>query len=146
MKTAILPEREAQVRASFNRSPMLQMFGASIEQIAQGYLEIKLPKQAYMARKAGMFNGGIIAALIDACSGYAATTAQPNDCYFVTVELKVNYLHPAMGDYLLAKADVIKSGSVITVVRTDVYAVQEGNETLAATSLVTMMQLKNKIK
>lgn len=68
MKTAILPEREAQVRASFNRSPMLQMFGASIAHIAQGYLEIKLPKQAYMARKAGMFNGGIIAALIDACS------------------------------------------------------------------------------
>ncbi len=141
----MLAEREQQVRASFNRSPMLQMFGATIQTIAQGYLEVKLPKQNYMARKAGMFNGGIIASLVDVSAGYAATTAQPKDCYFVTVELKVNYLNPAMGDYLLAKAEVIKSGSVITVVRSDIYAVLDEKETLAATSLVTMMQLKNKI-
>src|SRR5690606_24025071 len=145
MKKPILPERETQVRASFNRSPMLTMFGASIEAIAQGYLEVKLPKQAYMTRKAGMFNGGIMASLVDVAAGYAATTAQLQDCYFVTVELKVNYLNPAIGEYLMAKADVIKAGSSISVVRVDIFAHQEQKETLVATSLVTMMQLKNKL-
>ena len=62
----------------------------------------------------------------------------------VTVELKVNYLRPALGDALVSKSYVIKGGTKISVVRTEIYVVQEGSgsESHVATSLVTMMKIK----
>ncbi len=97
-----------------------------------------------MTRKAGMFNGAMIASLVDVSSGYAAVSHYEEDCYVVTVELKVNYLRPALGDALVSKSYVIKGGTKISVVRTEIYVVQEGSgsESHAATSLVTMMKIK----
>jgi len=138
-------ERKAQLLESFGRSKIMQLFGAEVTGMDEGYFEITVPKQDFMARPAGMFNGSTIASLVDVSSGYAGASAKPEDSYFTTVELKVNYLNPAIGEQLVAKAQVIKNGKVLTVVRSDVFAVSaEGKETLAATSLVTLMQLSKK--
>lgn len=139
-------ERIEQLKESFERSKMMAEWGAVLRHISPGSTEIILQKKEFMARPAGMFNGGIIAALVDTASGYAAASSKAIDSYFVTVELKVNYLNPASGDFLLAKAEVIKNGKVISVVRTDIYAVKDDQQVHAATSLVTMMQLRNKNK
>lgn len=105
---------------------------------------MKIPKMEMMTRKAGMFNGAMIASLVDVSSGYAAVSHYPEDCYVVTVELKVNYLRPAMGDALISKSYVIKGGGKIVVVRTEIYVQTEGSdsESHVATSLVTMMKIK----
>lgn len=138
-------ERKTQLLESFGRSKMMQLFKAEVTGIAEGYFEITVSKQEFMTRPAGMFNGSTIASLVDVSSGYAGASAKPEDSYFTTVELKVNYLNPAIGEQLVAKAQVIKSGKVLTVVRSDIYAITaEGKETLAATSLVTLMQLSKK--
>jgi acyl-coenzyme A thioesterase PaaI-like protein len=62
----------------------------------------------------------------------------------VTVELKVNYLRPAMGDALVSRSYVVKGGAKIIVVRTEIYVLDEntGSESHVATSLVTMMRIK----
>ena len=134
MKT-ISNERKKQLQESFNRSKMMELFGAEITGIGEGYFEIT----------AGMFNGSTIATLVDVSSGYAGASAKPEDSYFTTVELKVNYLNPAFGEQLVAKAQVVKNGKVLTVVRSDVFSItNKGEETLAATSLVTLMQLSKK--
>lgn len=127
---------------SFNRSEMLQFFNATLESISSDYCSIKIPKLAFMTRKAGMFNGAIIASLVDASSGYAAVAAKQQDAYVVTVELKVNYLSPAMGSALLSKSYVVKSGSKIAVIRTEIYCLNESDEQHVATSLVTLMYIK----
>ena len=97
-----------------------------------------------MTRKAGMFNGAMIASLVDVSSGYAAVSHYEEDCYVVTVELKVNYLRPAIGDALVSKSYVVKGGSKISVIRTEIYIVNDNNdhESHVATSLVTMMKIK----
>lgn len=135
-------ERKTRLLESFGRSKIMQLFGAEVTGMDEGYFEITVPKQDFMARPAGMFNGSTIASLVDVSSGYAGASTKPEDSYFTTVELKVNYLNPAIGEQL---AQVIKNGKVLTVVRSDVFAVStEGKETLAATSLVTLMQLSKK--
>lgn len=139
----IAEEREAQIRASFERSGTMKMYGAQLLSVDTGKVEIAVDRQDFMARPAGMFNGATIAALVDVASGYAAVAAKSKDSYVTTVELKINYLNPAMGERLLARADVIKNGKVLSVVRVDIYGVQAGVEKLAATALVTMMQLRN---
>ena len=137
------PEKKQLIIDSFNRSPMLKMLNVSLVEVEIDFVSMKLPKQEFMTRKAGMFNGAMMASLVDVSSGYAAVSHFEEDCYVVTVELKINYLRPAVGDFLISKSYVVKGGRV-NVIRTEVYAQDEGDETQThvATSLVTMMKIK----
>ncbi|QHC84918.1 thioesterase [Empedobacter brevis] len=138
------PEKKELIVASFNRSETLKFYNASLDECKTNFISIKIPKQQMMTRKHGMFNGAMIASLVDVSSGYAAVSHYDDDCYVVTVELKVNYLRPALGDYLLSKAYVIKGGKKISTIRTEIFTVDEktSKETHVATSLVTMMRIK----
>lgn len=138
------PEKRKLITDSFAKSETLQFYKAEIVSLEKDFISIKVPKMQLMTRTAGMFNGAMIASLVDASSGYAAVTHYENDCYVVTVELKVNYLRPAIGDALLSKSYVIKGGKKISTIRTEIYTVQDENEqeTHVATSLVTMMRIK----
>jgi uncharacterized protein (TIGR00369 family) len=138
------PEKRQLISGSFNRSETLQFYKAELLQAETDFISIKIPKMDLMTRKAGMFNGAMIASLVDVSSGYAAVSHYEEDCYVVTVELKVNYLRPAMGDALISKSYVIKGGSKISVIRTEIYTVDENgaSENHVATSLVTMMKIK----
>ncbi|KIC63710.1 PaaI family thioesterase [Chryseobacterium taiwanense] len=138
------PEKRKLITDSFSRSETLKFYKAELLAVETDYISIKIPKMEMMTRKAGMFNGAMIASLVDVSSGYAAVSHYAEDCYVVTVELKVNYLRPAIGDALVSKSYVIKGGGKISVVRTEIYVVDENgeNESHAATSLVTMMKIK----
>lgn len=138
------PEKRALIESSFQRSETLQFYNASLIKVETDFISIKIPKQDMMTRKHGMFNGAMIASLVDVSSGYAAVSHYDDDCYVVTVELKVNYLNPALGDNLLSKSYVIKGGKKISVIRTEIYTTTDdlSNEKHVATSLVTMMRIK----
>lgn len=137
-------EKRAMMMKSFDKSEALRFYNAELLQLNTDYISIKVPKMDIMTRTAGMFNGAIIASLVDASSGYAAVSHYPEDCYVVTVELKVNYLRPAIGDALISKSYVVKGGNKISVIRTEIYTLQEETllENHVATSLVTMMKIK----
>lgn len=139
---ALTKEKTELLSASFHRSEMLSFFQASILAMDKGYFSIKIPKAPFMTRKAGMFNGAVIASLVDASSGYAAVSAKEKDAYLVTVELKVNYLNPAIGDALVSRSYVLKAGSKIAVVRTEIFCTDNESEQHVATSLVTLMYIK----
>ncbi|QQX78125.1 MULTISPECIES: PaaI family thioesterase [Aequorivita] len=136
--------RNKRLLESFERSEIMKHFGAEASIISDGYFEITVSKQNFMVRPAGMFNGSTIATLVDISSGYAAASATRQNSYFTTVELKINYLNPALGDKLIARAQVIKNGKRLSVVRSDVFSIQVKGEALVATSLVTLMQLQNR--
>ncbi|PIF46588.1 uncharacterized protein (TIGR00369 family) [Chryseobacterium sp. 52] len=138
------PEKKKLITDSFSRSETLQFYKAELLEVDTGFVSIKIPKMEMMTRKAGMFNGAMIASLVDVSSGYASVSHYKDDCYVVTVELKVNYLRPALGDALVSRSYVIKGGAKIIVVRTEIYVLDEstGSESHVATSLVTMMRIK----
>jgi len=138
------PEKKQLITGSFSRSETLQFYKAELLEVETGFISIKIPKMEMMTRKAGIFNGAMIASLVDVSSGYAAVSHYEEDCYVVTVELKVNYLRPAMGDALVSKSYVVKGGAKISVIRTEIYTVDENgtSESHVATSLVTMMKIK----
>ncbi len=138
------PEKKKLITDSFERSETLKFYKAQLLEVETDFISMKIPKMDLMTRKAGMFNGAMIASLVDVSSGYAAVSHYEEDCYVVTVELKVNYLRPAIGDALVSRSYVIKGGAKICVVRTEIYAVSEDHtsESHVATSLVTMMKIK----
>ena len=70
----------------------------------------------------GVAHGGIVASLVDIAMGTAASggTYQTRTRLVVTLEMKVNYLAPAVGRELVATADVVYLGRRTIVVRCEV--------------------------
>ena len=61
----------------------------------------------------------------------------------LSVEFKVNLLRPAQGETFVARAEVIKAGKTLTVVRADVFGIAANNDReLVATMQGTMMCLR----
>jgi len=142
MDTTLTQEQMDRIRASFECQNLMNLYNAEATAITPGNFEITLKSQPSLLRSSGVFNGGVLAALADTAAGYAAITLKGPDPYFVTVELKINYLNPALGDTLFARAQVLKDGKTLSVAKTDLIALRDSKETLAATALVTLMEIK----
>lgn len=139
------PEKRALVEKTFQNSEMNKLFKSKLIELKKDYVSIKVPRLSFSTRKAGMFNGAVISSLVDVSSGFAAVSHYEQDVYVVTVELKVNFLEPAMGDYILSKSKVVRGGRKISVVQTDIYSPKSTEDEelkLVATSLVTMMRIR----
>lgn len=135
------PAYEARVRESYARQRLLETLGATLERVAPGEVDIRLPFRPGLAQQHGFFHAGATTAIVDTACGYAALTLMPPDAAVLTVEFKVNLLAPGKGEAVLARASVLKPGRTLTVVRGDVFAEEKGEERLVATMLATMMTL-----
>jgi acyl-coenzyme A thioesterase PaaI-like protein len=83
----------------------------------------------------------VIGAIADNASAYAAFTLAPADASILTVEYKLSLLSPGDGEALVARGRVVKPGRTLVVCRSDVMAINVGQEKLVATALVTLMLL-----
>ena len=61
------------------------------------------------------------------------------------MEYKVNFLNPAMGERLVAKANVIKHGGTLTVCQSEVYIAAGQHLKLCAVSQMTLMKVVDKL-
>lgn len=138
------PRCDARVRESFARQRFLQTIGATLERVAPGEVELRLPFRADLTQQHGFLHAGAMTTVVDTACGYAALTLMPPDAAVLTAEFKVNLLAPGRGEAIVARARVLKSGRTLTVVRGDVFAVERGEERLVATMLATMMAVRDR--
>ena len=138
------PSFEQEVRQSFAQQSIMELIGASLTLVEPGVVEITLPYRKDLTQQNGYLHAGIITTIADSACGYAAFTLMPEGSGVLSVEFKVNLLRPAKGDRLLARAEVIKAGKTLTVVRADVFALTENKRTLVATMQGTMMCLRSR--
>ncbi len=59
----------------------------------------------------------------------------------LTVEFKINLLRPARGTSLFCRAEVLKPGRRLTIVESEVFAVQGDSRTLTAKGTFTLALL-----
>jgi uncharacterized protein (TIGR00369 family) len=76
-------------------------------------------------------HGGVISALIDTCAGFAVWCAGSIDDRISTIDLRVDYLKPAVGKDIVAESTVRLLGNRVGNVHTLVWAVDEPEITLA---------------
>jgi len=141
---AVDPDYAARVRGSFGRQPAMHLIGAEMTRVEPGFCEIRLPYRAGNTQQHGFVHGGIVGMIADSAGGYAAYTLYPADASILTVEYKMNLLAPARGDTLVARAEVVRPGRTLTVVRADVFAVEGDREILCATMQQTLITLHRK--
>jgi uncharacterized protein (TIGR00369 family) len=133
------------VAASFAQQPIMNLIGARLSLVEPGVVEITLPYRADLAQQHGYLHAGIVTTIADSACGYAAFTLMPAGSNVLSVEFKVNLLRPAQGVEFVTRAEVIKAGRTLTVVRADVFGIDDktGKE-LVATMQGTMITLHSK--
>jgi uncharacterized protein (TIGR00369 family) len=115
--------------------------GFRIVAVQPGSAEVSLARRPDLLQFFGHFHGGVIAALADQAAGMAVTSSLPSGKIGVTVEIKVNFLGPADGSELLARAKTLKVSGSIGVATVEVFSKNETSETLCAFCTATMRAL-----
>jgi uncharacterized protein (TIGR00369 family) len=126
------------VRASFGRQGLMALLGARLVTADAGNCVIELPYAATIGQQHGYFHGGALGAIADSAAGYAALSLTPPDREVLTVEYKINFLAPAIGQLAVARGQVISAGRRIFVCSSTVTVLAGERETLCATMLQTI--------
>jgi len=135
------PDFEQRVRDSYDRQAFMRFVGAALTTVVPGHCVIDLPVREELTQQHGFVHGGVLATLADTVAGYAAFSLMPADAAPLTVEYKLNILRPGGGQLVRATGHVIKPGRTLTIVRADVFNVDDGGETQCVTSLQTLMTM-----
>lgn len=127
------------VKANFDRQAVMRLLGARLGRVEPGLVEIELPFRPEFVQQDGFVHAGILTTVVDSAGGYAAYTMCGPETNVLTVELKVNFLRPAVGARFVARGSVVRAGRTVTVCRLEVEAVRgrsvkpclEGLQTIA---------------
>jgi uncharacterized protein (TIGR00369 family) len=116
--------------------------GVRVLVVEAGHVHMALDRRPDLLQFNGHFHGGVIAGLADHAAGAAVTTALPAGRIAVTVDLHINFLAPADGEAIHAKARAVRAGGTIGVACIDVLTVREGIEQLCAIATATMRSVE----
>jgi len=136
------PNYQQKVQDSFDEQRFMDHIGAQLTEVRPGYCEIRVPFQESLTQQNGFFHAGVISTIADNTAGYAAFSLMTEKASVLTVEIKLNLLSPGKGDMLIGRGQVLKSGKTLTVCRSDLFVVQNGEEKLCAAGQSTLIQLQ----
>jgi uncharacterized protein (TIGR00369 family) len=135
---------EERIRSSFARQGLMHTLGASLVRVAPGHVEIAIRPSPAISQQHGFTHAGAVSAIADSAAGYAALTLMPSSRGVLTTEFKINFLAPATGDRIVARARVVKAGRTLTVAQSEVFAEQAGQDKLIALLTATIMAIENR--
>lgn len=113
---------DARVAASFGKQSMMASLGAELVAAGDGRCVIRAPRLAQFGQQHGAAHAAVAFALGDSAAGYAALTLLPEGQEVMTVEMKINLLSPATGEGFEALGEVVRAGRRLTIVRAEVFA------------------------
>ena len=135
---------EKRVRESFDKQGLMATLGATLSRVDPGEVEIEMPIRASVSQQHGFAHAGAVASIADSACGYAAFSLMPQDAGVLAVEFKINLLAPGAGDRLIARAKVIRAGRTLSICQAEVSAVNEGEESVVAIMIATIMNVRNR--
>lgn len=132
------PDYAEWIGAVFRSQRFMALLGTEMVHLEPGGCTLAIDRRGELDQHSGVVHGGVVGALADNAAGAAATSLLPKGQVTVTVEYKINFVSPAKGERLLARAKVLKPGRTLTVAESRVFARDDDVETLCAVALVTL--------
>lgn len=126
-------------RKILDSQPFSVLLRAELADFREGYAELRVPITNNLKQQHGFVHGGIISYAADNAITFAGGSVLGTAV--LTQEFKINYLRPAVGDFLVAKASVVYAGKRQAVCRCDVFALSNGEEKLVAAAQGTIMKV-----
>ncbi|MBN8232517.1 PaaI family thioesterase [Corallococcus macrosporus] len=124
-------------RQVFASQPFSQFLGAQLASCGPGTAELRIPVTDQLKQQHGFVHGGVLSYLADNAITFAGGLALGGNA--LTSEYKINYLKPAVGSLLIARAQAKSAGKRQAVCQCEIFAVQEGQEKLCAVALGTVV-------
>jgi acyl-coenzyme A thioesterase PaaI-like protein len=125
--------------AAFNR-----WAGFEVCRVVVGEADVRMERRPEHGQYSDFLHVGLVAALIDTCSGFAAATLFDRATHF-----SIDCLSPALGQSFLAKGRVLKSGRRQIFTNAELHAYDNGKSKLVATGtgiLVPIGELSSDIR
>lgn len=119
------------------RQPFSVLLGAHLNALAPGRCELQVTVAEHLKQQHGFVHGGVLAYLADNALTYAGGTALRVPV--LTGEFKINYVRPAVGDRLVARAEAVHVGKTQAVCRCEVFALSATGEKLCALAQGTIV-------
>ncbi len=121
--------------------PFSVLLGTELEAFEPGKAVLTLAVRDELKQQHGFVHGGVVSYLADNALTYAGGSVLGDS---VTSEYKINYLRPALGERLTARATVLSSGKRQAVCQCEVIALNNGEERLVAVAQGTISKVDTK--
>lgn len=125
-------------RHVLSRQPFSVLLGTALEKLVAGEAVLTLALDERLKQQHGFAHGGVVSYLADNALTYAGGSVLGN---VVTSEYKINYVRPATGERLVARATVLSAGKRQAVCECRVFAMDAGEERLVAVAQGTIAKL-----
>ncbi|WP_151635834.1 PaaI family thioesterase [Noviherbaspirillum aerium] len=119
--------------------PFSRLIGAVLTRFDAEGTELRVPVQESLKQQHGFLHGGVVSYAADNALTFAGGAALGTGV--VTSEYKINYVRPAIGQELVARAVAVHAGKSQAACRCDIYVVNEGKELLCAIAQGTIARL-----
>jgi len=119
--------------------PFSMLLGTELLSFSPGRAELRVPIKAEFQQQHGFLHGGVLSYAADNALTYAGGSKM--QAPIVTSEFKINYVRPAVGDFIVARASVLHAGKTQAVCRCDIYVSRDGKESLCAVAQGTIVKL-----
>ena len=138
------PEHIKRLHKLIEVSPYPSLLSMRLVAIGVGFAEIAIAIEGKHKQLLGVVHGGVLASLIDTVAFWAVYFGiQAPNQWYTSVDLKVNYLSPAVSGDLLARGRQIKVGKKICYASAEIF---DSKDNILAHGSSTMMILPNKDK
>ena len=97
-----------------NRSPYFELLSMTISEVGLGFSQLEIRLAPKHLQPFGFVHGGVFASIIDAATFWAIFyEIEDQNAGATSVDLKLNYLAPAVSGKLIAKGSRIKLGKTL---------------------------------
>ena len=134
MEPAVLDE----IQRIFRAARFISDLGIELESVGDGECVTTLDLKDRHLQQDGFVHAGVHATIADHTAGVAAATMLRDHQMVLSVEFKINLLRAARGDRLICRAEVLKPGRRFSVVESEVFCVDAGDERLVSKMTATI--------
>ena len=133
------PEYIERINETVNSCPYFDLLSMKLLDVGIGYSTLEIQLAQKHLQPFGVVHGGVFASIIDAAAFWSVYYGiEDPDVGLTTVDLKLNYLAPAVSGRLIASGHQIKVGRTLGYAEARV-ADQQGNVLAHGTSTVILL-------
>ncbi|HEX8143296.1 MAG TPA: PaaI family thioesterase [Pyrinomonadaceae bacterium] len=132
------PDFRRKVQEIFERAIFVSDVGIKMSGLGVGWCETTLDILPRHSQQDGYVHAGVQATMADHTAGGAGGSIIRPDELVLSVEFKINFLRPAIGQSLRCRADILKAGRSLIVVESEVFTLNGAQEKLTAKATITL--------
>ncbi len=130
--------RREELEQKFNAAPFVANLGIRLVTVGPGICETELDVDRRHLQQDGYVHAGVQATMADHTAGGAAATLIDPGHIVLTAEFKINLLRAAKGERLTCRSKVLKPGSRLIVVESEVQCENEETSKLVSKTTVSI--------